>query len=218
MDRYEKINKRKNLKKIYKKFYDMNKNIMEEIWETNRIRKSTKNKEEIEKYTSKWKKLCKSETLTRNKMYEISVALDAKMISELPLLLFAINESRVSLSGNYEPTWEYIYYYPDYDEVVKKTKLETVSLEKNDVNLTDLFYGFGMPDEIKSSFIHYASTDHKYDGIISKAVETTKTIIDQIFEENEINSWDEVGTHLKDYVKKYNEESAKKGKKHLTLI
>ena len=217
MDRYEKINKRNTLKTRRKYFSNINNNARKEIWKLNALLDESTNKEEIEKYTIKKEKLHKVETHTREKIYDISGKLNAKIYSELPLLLFAINESRIS-SNSYEPMWEYVYYYPDYDEVIKVKRLSTISLNHKDINLTDLFHDFGMPKELLSNSINYGSLDDKYDDVINNAVETTKTIIDKIFEENEIDSWADVGTHLEEYVKKHNKEESKKGKKNLQLI
>ena len=202
MDRYSKINERCRLKEERKSYVLSITQAEHKIHVLNG--EANKNIEQIEALYSQMTKI-------RKKLIGVNSKL-AKKDSELPILLFAVNESRTHYSSNYKPMWEYVYYYPDIDEIYKEQRPGTLSLNKNDVNLTDLFLDLDMPNEILFNPI-----GHDYDQTIAEAVNRTNVIIDQIFEKNEISTWSDVGAHLKKHVEKHNKES-KKYNKHLRLI
>lgn len=213
MDRYSKSNKRKALKEEYAKccvlYMDALNNQKEVLSKLN----STKDSMKIINYKKELRRANYKVSVYKEQKNAINNKLNIGLKTRIPLLLFAINESRYSLNGEFKPMWEYVYYYPDYDEVVKKTRLGTLSLKENDVNLTDLFFDLGMPEELGNG-----SIEDKYSETIKKAVDTTKILIDQIFEDNDINDWKDVSAHLKKYVETKNKIDQVKGIKHLKLI
>ena len=213
MDRYSKSNKRKTLKEEYAKVHAIIMESHDKVKEINLKLNSLTDSAEIIKL-QKELKIYRSRIATyeeqRDSIYKM---LNENLETEIPLLLFAINESRYSYSGRFEPSWEYVYYYADHDEIVKTSKLGTLQLMKNDVNLTDLFLDLGMPEELRGTNI-----GHDYDEIIGKAVNITKILIDQIFEDNDITSWDDVSTHLKKYAEMKKKIDEAKGIKHLKLV
>lgn len=213
MDRYSKSNKRNALKEEYTKVcglcmeaHDKAKEIVLKLNSTTNSKEIIELKKELKKYRYRIDTYEKQ----RESIYNM---LNVKLHTEIPLLLFAINESRYSYSGKFEPSWEYVYYYADHDEIVKTTKLGTLQLKKNDVNLTDLFLDLGMPEELRGTNI-----GNDYDEIIGKAVNITKILINQIFEDNDIASWDDVSTRLKKYAEMKTKIDEVKGIKHLKLV
>lgn len=213
MDRYSKSNKRKELKEEYAKWCNLYMEAHATAKEVCLKLNSTTDSKKINELKKELKMLKKKITDYEAQRSIIYDKVKVNLKSEIPLLLFAINESRYSFNGNFEPMWEYVYYYADYDEVVKTVRTGTVSLNKNDVNLTDLFFDLGMPEESRGNTI-----GDNYDEVIDTAVDITKILIDQIFEENDINSWKDVSSHLKKHVETKNKIDAVKGIKHLKLI
>ena len=213
MDRYSKSNKRKELKEKYAKWCNLYMEAQTTAKEVCLKLNSTTDSKKINELKKELKMLKRKITDYEAQRSIIYDKVKVNLKSEIPLLLFAINESRYSFNGIFEPKWEYVYYYADYDEIVKITRPGTLSLNENDVNLTDLFFDLGMPEELKEEGI-----EEKYDEVINKAVDTTKILIDQIFEENNITSWKDVSTHLKKYVDIKNKIDKIKGINHLKLI
>ncbi len=108
-------------------------------------------------------------------------------ISELPILLFEV-DTTINMPEPEDYEFTMVYYYPDLDKVSIFSRKYGTERPSNTLDLRDKFDKLGMPT-------------HKYVGnpdsdIVDEAVTYLKEQIEEIFKNEEINSWAELGKHL----------------------
>ena len=111
--------------------------------------------------------------------------------SELPILLFQIDESLPMPDDRSDYRYEYVYYCPDTD---KKLYIDQHSEEvflPNTIDLRDSFSTFNVP---RKSF---PATALDYSSEINLAISILKSQIDDIFRHDTIDSWADLGASLK---------------------
>jgi len=113
--------------------------------------------------------------------------------SELPILLFVIDETLPMPDDYTDWRYEYIYYCPDLDTVKCIIRHNRNQLLPNSIDLSQAFNNVGMPKRYHC----IASNDRGCWAIIQNAASIVKSQIDELFATNDINSWDELGSLLK---------------------
>ena len=111
--------------------------------------------------------------------------------SELPILLFQIDESLPMPDDRSDYRYEYVYYCPDTDEkkyIVRHSNEEFLS---NTIDLRDNFSSLLVPKK------SYSTSALDYSSEIDMAVSLLKSQIDNLFDSKEISDWEELGTLLK---------------------
>ncbi|HIT10327.1 MAG TPA: hypothetical protein IAC24_01850 [Candidatus Onthousia faecigallinarum] len=111
--------------------------------------------------------------------------------SELPILLFQIDESLPMPDDRSDYRYEYVYYCPDTDEkkyIVRHSNEEFLS---NTIDLRDNFSSLLVPKK------SYSTSALDYSTEIDMAVSLLKSQIDNLFDSKEISDWEELGTLLK---------------------
>lgn len=111
--------------------------------------------------------------------------------SELPILLFLIDETLPMPDEPRDFMYEYVYYCPDTD---KKLYIDQHSEEvflPNTIDLRDSFSTFNVP---RKSF---PATALDYSSEINLAISILKSQIDDIFRHDTIDSWAGLGASLK---------------------
>ncbi len=111
--------------------------------------------------------------------------------SELPILLFQIDESLPMPDDRSDYRYEYVYYCPDTDEkkyIVRHSNEEFLS---NTIDLRDNFSSLPVPKK------SYSTSALDYSTEIDMAVSLLKSQIDNLFDSKEISDWEELGTLLK---------------------
>ena len=111
--------------------------------------------------------------------------------SELPILLFQIDESLPMPDDSSDYRYEYVYYCPDTDEkkyIVRHSNEEFLS---NTIDLRDNFSSLLVPKK------SYSTSALDYSTEIDMAVSLLKSQIDNLFDSKEISDWEELGTLLK---------------------
>lgn len=109
-------------------------------------------------------------------------------ISELPILLFQVDETLpMPDDGDFE--YECIYYCPDLDDITYRITRSRKELLPNTLDLRSMFVNFGMPEHVWPGRPDY--------NIVYEAVAVLKERIEEIFKNNEINSWNDLRDHLK---------------------
>ena len=111
--------------------------------------------------------------------------------SELPILLFQIDESLPMPDDRSDYRYEYVYYCPDTDEkkyIVRHSNEEFLS---NTIDLRDNFSSLPVPKK------SYSTSAVDYSTEIDMAVSLLKSQIDNLFDSKEISDWEELGTLLK---------------------
>ena len=111
--------------------------------------------------------------------------------SELPILLFQIDESLAMPDDRSDYRYEYVYYCPDTDEkkyIVRHSNEEFLS---NTIDLRDNFSSLLVPKK------SYSTSALDYSTEIDMAVSLLKSQIDNLFDSKEISDWEELGTLLK---------------------
>ena len=111
--------------------------------------------------------------------------------SELPILLFLIDETLPMPDEPRDFMYEYVYYCPDTDEkkyIVRHSNEEFLS---NTIDLRDNFSSLLVPKK------SYSTSALDYSTEIDMAVSLLKSQIDNLFDSKEISDWEELGTLLK---------------------
>lgn len=110
--------------------------------------------------------------------------------TEIPVLLFLINET-LPMPDDYDDyKYEYVYYYPDLDEVKCITKHSRDEFFPNVVDMRKFFKEIGVPSKI------WPGSVYDYSNKLNYAVSLLKTMIDALFDSNNINSWSDLASLL----------------------
>mgnify|MGYP004515329891 CR=1 FL=1 len=115
--------------------------------------------------------------------------------SELPILLFTINETLPMPEDERDWEYEYVYYCPDLDEVKYIHKHKNNELLPNSIDLRNSFKIMGMPEHIWPSTIQ---SDPENYNKIEVVVSYLKDVINDLFKSQAINSWEELASCLND--------------------
>ena len=124
--------------------------------------------------------------------------------SELPLLLFLIDETLAMPEDKSDWQYEHVYYCPDIDEVKYIINHSEKEQLHNTVDLRDNFSSLGIPTKA------YTRSALDYTSEINMAVSMLKPQIDNLFTSNEIHSWSDLGTVLKKEIEESNIRKFKK--------
>ena len=134
--------------------------------------------------------------IEKKKLEVLEKTYEVEHISELPILMFIVDETLPMPEDEYDRNYELVYYLPDFDEI-KFTYLNC-RYDKpnkrlpNTLDLTEKFETYGMPKHIFPGSIR-----PEYYIKVSDAVSNLIQEIDTIFLTKEITSWEEVGNYLK---------------------
>ena len=111
--------------------------------------------------------------------------------SQLPILLFVIDQTLPMPDDECDLEYQYIYYFPDLDVIKCLIKNKENDFLPNTIDLREQFVNFGVPQKEWIGNCYY-----KYYDVIMKAVFFLKANINEIFNSNDINSWVELGIIL----------------------
>ena len=117
--------------------------------------------------------------------------LEEESTTEIPVLLFLIDETLPMPDDYRDCEYEYVYYCPDLDEVECIIKHSRDEFFPNVVDMRKFFKEIGIP----SRMFPGRSFDHS--NKLNCAVSLLKTIIDDLFASNNINSWNDLASLLK---------------------
>lgn len=147
---------------------------------------------ELKELIQKKQLLIKEETKKLEILYEQE---KKENQSELPILLFLIDETLPMPDPDLEMDYrfEYIYYFPDLDDVVYIIRHKKNEFLTNTIDLRSNFEKVGIPEKIFPGSVRGNS---QYRVIIENIVSDLKTKIDELFRSNNINSWNELGLYL----------------------
>lgn len=112
--------------------------------------------------------------------------------SELPILIFIIDESYPMPDDYTDCEYEYVYYCPDLDNIQCIMRHGYNELLPNTVDLRELFEEINMPKRI----IPGSALSSEHCSKVDQAVLLLKRKIDELFDTHNINSWYELGTYL----------------------
>lgn len=131
----------------------------------------------------------------KQELHSLEEQLEKVIKSELPILLFVINETLPMPDDFRDWKYEYVYYYPDFDLVKHIYKHKDDELLSNSIDLRKTFEKVGMPKFIwPGSLKSDAESYKKLEFVISYL----RDIINNLFETEEIKSWKDLGSYLKD--------------------
>ncbi len=134
--------------------------------------------------------------IEKKKLEVLKKAYELEHTSELPILMFVVDESLPMPDDEYDHNYELVYYLPDFDEI--KFIYLNGRYDKpnkrlpNTLDLTEKFESYGMP-----KYIFPGSIRPEYYINVSDAVQDLIKEIDNILSFKEINSWEEIGNYLK---------------------
>lgn len=111
--------------------------------------------------------------------------------TEIPVLLFLINETLPMPDDYYDYTYKYVYYCPDLDEVKCIIKHSRNEFFPNVVDMRNFFKEIGIPIKIWPGSVEYDYSDE-----LDYAVSLLKTMIDDLFASNSINDWNDLASLL----------------------
>ena len=135
----------------------------------------------------------KKETQIAEENKELEVLeqrLKEESTSEIPVLLFLINETLPMPDDYNDYEFEYVYYFPDLDDIKCIKKHSKEEYLPNVVDMREFFKGIEMPSRI------WPGSVSKYSDKLNYAVSLLKTMIDDLFVSNNINSWGDLASLL----------------------
>ena len=112
--------------------------------------------------------------------------------SEIPILLFQIDESLAMPDDRSDYRYEYVYYWHDTDEKKYIVRHSNEAFLPNTIDLRDYFLEFGISRK------SYSALD--YSSEIDMAISLLKSQINNLFDSNDIDSWEELGILLKSQI------------------
>ena len=118
--------------------------------------------------------------------------------SEVPLLLFILDETIPNPDDKRDYRFEYIYYYPDLKRIDIIKRNDAYSFLDKTIDIRHFFRFMGIPNNIWPS-----SSALLYQKKIDFAREIIEQIIGQIFNENKIESWNDVISFIPLYLDFY---------------
>lgn len=110
--------------------------------------------------------------------------------SELPILLFIIDETAPMPEKDNEHEFEYIYYCADIDKIVCKIERDDNTFLPHTIDLTRYFENLGMPKKF------WPGKPKNYWKIVEKAVSHLDFEINFIYPIKDIKSWSELGEFI----------------------
>ena len=111
--------------------------------------------------------------------------------SQLPILLFVIDQTLPMPDDECDIEYQYIYYFSDLDVIKRLNKNKENDFLPNTIDLRKQFVNFGVPQKEWVGNCYY-----EYYDVIMEAVSILKTNINEIFNSQKINSWVELGIIL----------------------
>ncbi|MCI8446548.1 MAG: hypothetical protein HFH31_03525 [Bacilli bacterium] len=124
-------------------------------------------------------------------LMELQAQYDAENTSELPILLFLVNQTLPMPDDEYDYQYEYIYYCPDLDDIKCFTKHRKNEFLPNTIDLRAQFESLGMPKRVWP-----ADAYNQYFSIVMQATSILESQIEELFQSNGINSWSDLGKLL----------------------
>jgi len=113
--------------------------------------------------------------------------------SELPILLFVIDETLPMPDDERDICYEYIYYFPDLDEVEYLIGHNYNQPLQNSLDLRSYFEKMGIPKRIWPGSVRSTVENRTK---IELAISYLKNMIDDLFKTYDIKSWSELTTYL----------------------
>lgn len=150
--------------------------------------------EKIDKRKSLEKLIEEKETLIKNEKQELKILkkqYDELDQSELPILMFLVDHT-MPMPDEKDYEYEFVYYCPDLDEVKYITKHKQSELLPNTVDLRNFFKTLGMPERIWPGRILDKNSRDK----LEYALTIIMNIIEDLFSNNKINNWNDLGKFL----------------------
>lgn len=112
--------------------------------------------------------------------------------SELPILLFQIDETLPMPDDERDWCFENVYYCPDIDEIKCIVEHKREKLLPNAIDLRKNFEDFGIPKE------KWPGGAYEYSDSIQNAIAVLKAKINDLIASVDMNSWNDLGKHLID--------------------
>lgn len=125
-----------------------------------------------------------------NKLKILKKKLQEESATEIPVLLFLIDETLPMPDDYRDYEYEYIYYCPDLDEVKRITRHSRDEFLPNVVDMREFFKEVGIPQKI------WPGSSDNYSDELNYSVSLLKTIIDDLFVSKNINSWNDLALLL----------------------
>lgn len=122
---------------------------------------------------------------------ELKAQYDAENVSELPILLFCIDQTIPMPDDERDYEYQYIYYCPDLDDVRCFTKHKRNEFLPNTIDLREQFENLGIPKRVWT-----ADAYNQYYSIVMQAVSILESQIEGLFQSNVIKSWSDLGNLL----------------------
>lgn len=129
----------------------------------------------------------------QNELHTLKEQVNKINESELPILLFTINETLPMPDDEKDWEYEYVYYCPDLDEVKYVYKHRNNELLPNSIDLRNTFKIVGMPEHIWPGSIQ---SDPENYNKVEFVISYLKDTINNLFETQTINSWKELAPYL----------------------
>lgn len=147
-----------------------------------------RNLEELKKLITRKKQLIEKR---ENELKQLEEKYNKDSKSELPILLFSVDTTSPMPDDESDYEYRYFYYYPDLNDIKIMVGNYKKELLPNTIDLRESFKNIGMPKKFWSGlpFLEYKNETQF-------GVDIIKTIIDNILNNNIINTWAE----LKDYI------------------
>lgn len=114
--------------------------------------------------------------------------------SELPILMFLIDEHLPMPDDKKDWVYEYVYYLPDVDKLQYDYLHTRDEILGNAVDFREMFKDIGIPKRIWPGNVQYS---REYNEKVSEAVAILREEIDKIFNTEDIDSWFELGIYLR---------------------
>ena len=113
--------------------------------------------------------------------------------SELPILMFRVDETLTMPEFDHDWVWENVYYFPDLD-CIKYIRFHSknASLPKT-IDLRDKFQDLGVPE----SLVFYRSVEHDCRDKAEQAAARIKSEIEALYNSGLVHSWDDLAKYYK---------------------
>ena len=147
-----------------------------------------RNLEELKKLITRKKQLIEKR---KNELKELEEKYYKDSKSELPILLFSVDTTLSMPDDESDYEYRYLYYYPDFEKVDYRIGDYHRELLPNTIDLRESFKNIGIPKRFWPGDPYL-----EYKNETQIGVDIIKAIIDNILNNNNINSW----TELKEYI------------------
>ena len=153
----------------------------------NRMEKIEKVEKIIEQIVEKYA-IIEKET---KELKELEEKLKAANTSEMPVLLFTIDETLPMADDFKDYEYENVYYFPDLDIIKNKFTHERESFLPNTIDMRDFFKNMGVPKK------RWPGQSYEFNSQIDCAISMLRAMIDELASTTEINSWEDFAALIK---------------------